>query len=308
MYKKTFFRVVTLFSVLTASGQNYDAYVSQANNLYENNRYDASAKAWKEAFEIQKGYASDYYNAACTFSLAGKPDEAIDHLKEAIRVGWSDIEWLKNDGDLAPLHGSEAWENLLEEIPELQKSYLKSINVGMKNELEKLRLEDQTIRFMLSDVEERFGRDSEEYKWFRHELMPRNDNLVLEKVINFIDENGWVGINEVGEDANQTLWLIIQHAPLEIQEKYLPILKKSVDEGESKASYFAFLTDRILMRKGEKQIYGTQSLWNPEKQKNVIYPIEDYKTVNTRRANVGLGTIEDYADSNGFLYEPENNN
>ena len=84
--------------------------------------------------------------------------------------------------------------------------------------------------------------------------------------------------------------------------------EKSVENGESKARYLAFLKDIILMRKDKKQIYGTQSLWDKEKKKNIIWPTVDYKTVNQRRKKVGLGTIEDYAKNNGFLYEPRSQN
>ncbi len=88
---------------------------------------------------------------------------------------------------------------------------------------------------------------------------------------------------------------------MEVQIEYLPLLKESVKKGESKARYLAFLQDRILMRQEKNQIYGTQSFWDKEKRKNVIWPITDYKTVNQRRAKVGLENIEDYAKNNDFL-------
>ncbi len=76
-------------------------------------------------------------------------------------------------------------------------------------------------------------------------------------------------------------------------------------EGESKARYLAFLQDRILMREDQKQIYGTQSLWDTTKKQNVIWPILNPENVNQRRKAVGLEPIEAYVEANGFLYIQE---
>ena len=284
-------------------GQTYNEFTTEATELYQNKNYQEASKFWDKAFNIHSGLSSDYYNAACTNALAGNKNKAFTQLQKAIKKGWEDIDWLKKDSDLASLRTSKKWTDFNKSIPELKQEYLNSLNLKMKQTLENLRMQDQTIRLLLPDAEKRFGRESEEYKWFRNVLMPRNDSVVLSKITNVLQNKGWMGISEVGELANQTLWLVIQHAPLNIQEKYLPLLEKSATIGESKARYLAFLKDRILMRQGKKQIYGTQSLWNKEKSKNVIWAIADYKTVNQRRKKVGLESIEDYAKNNGYLFD-----
>jgi len=283
--------------------QTYYEYTSQANELYQAKKYQESSKAWDLAFKAHHGFSSDYYNSACTNALAGNNDKAFDHLEKAIKNGWNDIEWMKKDSDFASLKTSEKWSDFIKHIPELRQGYLNSLNMQMKQKLENLRMQDQTIRYLLPDAEKRFGRESDAYKWFRSELMTRNDSVVLNRITDIIEKNGWMGISEVGVLANQTFWLVIQHAPLDVQKKYLPVLEHSVRNGESKAEYLAFLQDRVLMREGKKQLYGTQSRWDKKIKKNVIWSITDYKTVNQRRAQVGLGSIEDYAKDNGYLYD-----
>ena len=201
------------------SSQTYDEYTIKATELYQNKKYQESSNTWDKAFRIHNGFSTDYYNSACTNALAGNYDKAFDHLEKAIKNGWEDIKWMKEDSDLASLRESKKWENFINNIPAFKQEYLNSLKIKMKRELENLRMQDQTIRILLPDVEQRFGRDSDEYKWFRNELMARNDSIVLSKVSNIIQEWGWMGISEVGELANQALWLVIQHAPLDIQEK-----------------------------------------------------------------------------------------
>jgi hypothetical protein len=172
----------------------------------------------------------------------------------------------------------------------------------LKNTLESIRLKDQTLRLLLPDINKKFGKYSEELKYI-WTLIHHQDSINEIEVENIIDNYGWLGENRVGELANQSLWLVIQHAPLNIQEKYMPLLKISVEKRESKGWYLAFLEDRILMRKGEKQIYGSQTFFNSETGKFHIYIIKDVDNVNKRRSEIGLETLEEYAKINGYIID-----
>lgn len=172
----------------------------------------------------------------------------------------------------------------------------------LKYQLEEIHIQDQTLRLLLPEVETKFGKSSEEldYIW---SLIHFQDSIVLAEVLDIIELFGWIGKNRVGEKANLTIWLVIQHAPLEIQEKHLPDLKASVMKEESDGWCLAYLEDRILMRKGEEQIYGTQTLYNQETGKFHIYPIKDAENVNSRRSEIGLESIEEYAEQNGYILD-----
>lgn len=128
------------------------------------------------------------------------------------------------------------------------------------------------------------------------------DSLNLSAVEVIIAKYGWLSKQVIGERGNQTLFLVIQHADLSIQEKYLPIIKQSIARGESNPIHGAMLEDRILMRQGKKQIYGSQVIFN-DKGEPVFYPIEDEKNVNQRRTSIGMETIEEYAKHFGINYQ-----
>jgi hypothetical protein len=123
--------------------------------------------------------------------------------------------------------------------------------------------------------------------------------IILESIV---EKYGWPGRSFVGAKGNNTAWLVIQHADLQTQEKYFPLIKKSVDLGESRKVDLALLEDRILMRKGEKQKYGSQIRMNPKTGAQEIWPIEDEKNVNKRRSEIGLEPMEDYAKRFGIEY------
>lgn len=125
-------------------------------------------------------------------------------------------------------------------------------------------------------------------------------NLVM--IESLIAKYGWLGKSFVGGRGNQTCFLVIQHADSATQLKYLPMLQKSVEQGESAAADFALLQDRVLMRQGKKQIYGSQVMFD-KLGNNIFYPIEDEKNVNLRRTKVGLQPIEEYAKYFGIDYK-----
>ena len=136
-------------------------------------------------------------------------------------------------------------------------------------------------------------------------MVTEQDSLNEIEVIKIIEEKGWVGKSLVGGQANMTLWLVIQHAPLETQEKYLPLLKESVLKGESQGSHLALLEDRIQMRNGKPQTYGSQITTDEKTGKQVVYEIWEPEYVNQRRKEVGLGSIEDYVKKWGIEWTIE---
>ena len=128
------------------------------------------------------------------------------------------------------------------------------------------------------------------------------DSSNLFQVEAIIHTYGWPGKSFVGSAGNVTVFVVIQHADLKTQEQYFPLMKKSVKKNESRLSDLALLEDRILMRKGKKQKYGSQISINQTTGDPEIWPIEDEKNVNVRRAKAGLETMEEYATHFGIYY------
>ena len=62
--------------------------------------------------------------------------------------------------------------------------------------------------------------------------------------------------------------------------------------GEVSAQHVAYLADRLELKDGRKQIYGTQL--RIDKGELVIEPIDDPDNVDKRRAAIGLGPLAEY--------------
>ena len=259
---------------------------------------------YEKAFNIEEGSASQYYNAACSWALSGDTIQSIKNLKLSADKGWKNLKHIKRDKDLSSLYETEEWSVILKKVQANLDEYEKDFDKPLKEQLEQIYVRDQMLRQLYRDAEDKFGKESDEMNYF-WELVSEQDSINELEVINIIEQKGWVGKSLVGGQANMTLWLVIQHAPLETQEEYLPLLKKSVLEGESSGSHLALLEDRIQMRNGKPQIYGSQITTDKETGEQVVYEVWEPEYVNQRRKEVGLGPIEDYVKRWGIEWTIE---
>jgi hypothetical protein len=171
----------------------------------------------------------------------------------------------------------------------------------LADQLDSILVEDQRYRQMLSGVEAKYGLRSPE-KLSLVNKMRAGDSINILKITSILDKYGWLGPEVIGENGNSCLYVIIQHSDLKTQETYLPKMRLAVKDGKAKASEMAFLEDRVALRQGKKQIYGTQLRRNDSTLIFYFAPIEDERNVNKRRESVGLGKLEDRAREFGFEY------
>ncbi len=108
-------------------------------------------------------------------------------------------------------------------------------------------------------------------------------------------DNGWP--QGLSEEANNAIWLVIDHAPIDYQLRYMPLIEEQVATGAISKSQYATLFDRIRMRQGEPQRYGTQTVQHRSAEQNAsiyVWPIENPRKLNRLRRAMGLSPIKRY--------------
>lgn len=84
------------------------------NGLYQAGEYAALADRAPEVLASDPPYAGIYYNFACAASLAGRPEEALGHLRRALELEPARTRgWAKQDSDLDALRGDPRFEELV---------------------------------------------------------------------------------------------------------------------------------------------------------------------------------------------------
>ncbi len=293
------FLLIGLFSTLTVFGQTTPAYnklVHQADSLYASGDYKNSALTYSAAFKANdwKATSNDRYNAACSWALSGQPDSAFFNLNRvATLMDYRNYAHITADTDLNSLHKDKRWEPLIAVIKANKEKAEAHLNKPLVAQLDSIYTEDQQYRMQIDAIEKKYGWESPEMKahW---ELINMKDSVNLIKVMAILDKYGWLGPEVVGQQGNITLFLVIQHSDIAVQEKYLPMMREAVKNGKAQGSNLALLEDRVALRQGKRQLYGSQIAKDAGSEAYYISPLEDPDNVDKRRAEVGLPPLADY--------------
>ncbi len=299
--------LVLLTSLVFSQPQEYQSLVDSAWALYESEDYHQSGLSYEAAFKAfgNKGIVSDRYNAACSWALAGEPDKAFDNLFRIARKGnYSNLPHLTSDSDLNALHDDERWEKLIAQVKANKEKKEANYNKELVAILDSVYQEDQKYRKQASEMSKKYDWNAPEMQEILQTMHQKDStNLILVKEI--LDTYGWLGPDEIGDLGNSTLFLVIQHADLQTQLKYLPMMRDAVEKGNARGSSLALLEDRINLRQGKKQIYGSQIGSDPNTGEKYVLPLEDPVNVDSRRNEVGLGPLGEYTAYFGFEWNLE---
>lgn len=77
----------------------------------------------------------------------------------------------------------------------------------------------------------------------------KSDSLNVEIVTKILDIYGWLSVDETSKNANDALFLVIQHADLKTQLNYIPMLTQAVKNKKPCLSNLRYLwTEQIWRR------------------------------------------------------------
>ena len=168
----------------------------------------------------------------------------------------------------------------------------------VRNELQGLFDADKAMRTQIWSAVQAHGPSSPECVAARQAASVTTRRNTA-RLIEIVEQHGWPGRSLVGSQACTEAFLILQHADLETQLRYVPLIRKAVDAGDVEKQDLALLEDRIRVKEGKPQLYGSQlghgADGNPE-----LYPIEDAEHVDELRARVGLPPLAEYLQRVGL--------
>lgn len=122
--------------------------------------------------------------------------------------------------------------------------------------------------------------------------MMRTDSAHTVRIREILRVHGWPGIGRVGPEAAGAAFLLVQHtADNELQREALRMMQ-AAPPGDVALPDLALLTDRVRVRQGLPQLYGSQ--FSVVDGRWVADPIEDVARLDERRASMNLPPMADY--------------
>ena len=124
--------------------------------------------------------------------------------------------------------------------------------------------------------------------------MMRTDSSNTTWLKTYVARWGWPTAQQVGRERVKSAFLIVQHAVHDtaFMRAMLPSIEQAFRRGDLAGGDVAMLADRLEVKAGHPQIYGTQlSLRNG---RWVLDPISDSAHVDERRHKMGLPPMTEY--------------
>lgn len=161
-----------------------------------------------------------------------------------------------------------------------------TLNKKLRDELIKLWLKDEEL---LSKMLAKKGDDdSKERSELETHRQKNQERLCL-----ILKSDGWPTSSFVGKDGASAAFTIFQNAPSNrLQRDLIPVIVAAVEKNEIDKPHFAALFDRMRIRAGMDQLFGTQA-----SIKNgflVLAPIEAEAQVEARRKEFELSPLQPY--------------
>ncbi len=122
-----------------------------------------------------------------------------------------------------------------------------------------------------------------------------------------LDEFGWPDVDMVRSDGAESAWVLVRHGDIDLQARALELMKQSENPGVAEVDV-AEATDRVLVARGEPQLYGTQ--FRQVNGRLMQEPFDNADSVDARRVRLGLPPMDAYLQmlerAHGGVGQPTN--
>jgi hypothetical protein len=243
-----------------------------------------AAREWKQCAELWLAIAATangearvtaLYEAASCQAMNGEIDSAFATLDRALVAGLHDMD-VSDDYDLDPLKYDPRWEPFVEKLRAAAAvAETRISNPALRDELVALEAQHTILRGPT------LGLDDESKR-----LAAELDRKTVTTLKAIIAKHGWPRYSTVGRAGETAVWwLVLGSEDLAFQKDCLAMLERAVAQGEGNPTLYAYLYDRVAVRSGKPQRWGTQI------RDGKPYPIEDEAHVDDRRRALGLPTM-----------------
>lgn len=253
-------------------------------------------------------HPKELYSAAAYFDEINQPDSTYSYLSAFLIVATDDRSILFHDYFPNLKKNNTYWPLI---INQMEKNYLKVIPDVENNELalqifylsiEKYKTELPYAEISLHQIDS-LTKNRQLNQQRKENIMKAMDAIIKKYGFPTMQMVGKFAVYQSYDILNYTNRLTKQYP--EIQKAYL---KKGIEP-----ELYAQITDKYLVLKGKKQMYGTifRSGESKYDQKYpgafILSPVENFKELNQRRLEMGLNTIEEHVEKhkNENLVIPE---
>lgn len=103
-------------AILRRDADNADVLGLLAGFYTRVGRVDDGLALDQKLVALDPANPTSHYNLACSYALKARHPEAVEALRQALKLGYDDFDWMLKDSDLKGLHTFPPFRALLREF------------------------------------------------------------------------------------------------------------------------------------------------------------------------------------------------
>jgi predicted Zn-dependent protease len=108
---------IRFFESILRRDPNYASVVELLGGLYtRQGRVADGLRMDRKLVKLQPQNATAHYNLACSLALSKRKSDALRALQRAVKLGYSDFDWMQQDPDLEGLKHHPQFQSLLQTL------------------------------------------------------------------------------------------------------------------------------------------------------------------------------------------------
>jgi predicted Zn-dependent protease len=108
---------IRFFESVLRRDPNYASVVELLGGLYtRQGRVADGLKMDRKLVKLQPQNATAHYNLACSLALSKRKSDALRALQRAVKLGYTDFDWMQQDPDLEVLKQHPEFQSLLQTL------------------------------------------------------------------------------------------------------------------------------------------------------------------------------------------------
>ena len=108
---------IAFFESVLRRDPTYSDVIEILGGLYtKTGRIEDGLKMDRKLVRLLPKNATAHYNLACSLALCKRKTDALRSLKDAIALGYDDLDWMSQDPDLEILKADPAFKKLLAQL------------------------------------------------------------------------------------------------------------------------------------------------------------------------------------------------
>jgi tetratricopeptide (TPR) repeat protein len=108
---------IGFFEAVLKRDPSYTEVIEILGGLYtKHGRVTDGLRMDRRLVRLLPSNATAHYNLACSLALVKKKSEALRSLRQAIELGYRDVDWMQQDPDLDSLKNHPLFQALLDQL------------------------------------------------------------------------------------------------------------------------------------------------------------------------------------------------